>query len=64
MKKRVIDYWCNEDGNLVVLTEENEQYVLVNPWWQSISFGELEYGPTEECTIELSLRYCREVRDE
>jgi hypothetical protein len=56
-KVKVIDYWSNEDGDLVILTKDNKEYTLVNPWWKSISFGELDYGPTEECTIELSIRY-------
>ncbi len=34
-----------------------EQWVLRGMWPQSINFGELDYASSEECTIELTMRY-------
>lgn len=34
-----------------------EQWVLNHVWPQSINFGELDMSSSEECTIELTLRY-------
>ena len=34
-----------------------ERWVLGDVWPQAINFGELDYSSSEECTIELTLRY-------
>ncbi len=34
-----------------------EGWLLNNVWPQSVNFGELDMGSSEECTIELTLRY-------
>lgn len=34
-----------------------EGWLLKNVWPQSVNFGELDMGSSEECTIELTLRY-------
>lgn len=34
-----------------------EQWTLINCWPVSINFGDLDYSSSEECTIELNLRY-------
>ena len=34
-----------------------ETWTLYNCWPQSINFGDLDYSSSEECTIELTLRY-------
>lgn len=34
-----------------------EQWALGDCWPQSVNFGELDYGSSEECTIEVTLRY-------
>jgi len=34
-----------------------EEWVLKNVWPQAIQFGDLAYDSSEECTIELTLRY-------
>ena len=34
-----------------------EQWVLKDCWPQAVNFGELDYSSSEECTIEVTLRY-------
>ena len=34
-----------------------EEWVLNDAWPQAINFGELDYSSSEECTIEITLRY-------
>ena len=34
-----------------------EQWKLINCWPKSINFGDLDYSSSDECNIELSLRY-------
>lgn len=34
-----------------------EGWLLKNVWPQSVNFGELDMGSSEECTVELTLRY-------
>ncbi len=34
-----------------------EQWQLGNMWPQAINFGELDYSSSEECTVEVTLRY-------
>lgn len=34
-----------------------EQWTLGDCWPQSVNFGELDYSSSEECTIEVTLRY-------
>ena len=34
-----------------------EQWELINCWPKSINFGDLDYSSSDECNIELSLRY-------
>ena len=34
-----------------------EQWNLINCWPKSINFGDLDYSSSDECNIELSLRY-------
>lgn len=34
-----------------------EQWLLQDAWPQAVNFGELDYSSSEECTIEITLRY-------
>ena len=34
-----------------------EQWILQDAWPQAVNFGELDYSSSEECTIEITLRY-------
>ncbi len=34
-----------------------EQWVLADSWPTAVNFGELDYSSSEECTIEVTLRY-------
>ena len=34
-----------------------EQWTMEDAWPQAINFGELDYSSSEECTIEITLRY-------
>ena len=34
-----------------------EKWVLGDSWPQSVQFGELDYASSEECTVEVTLRY-------
>lgn len=36
-----------------------EEWTMEDMWPQAINFGELDYSSSEECTIELTLRYSR-----
>ena len=36
-----------------------EEWTLEDMWPQAINFGELDYSSSEECTIELTLRYSK-----
>ena len=38
-----------------------EEWTLWDMWPQAINFGELDYSSSEECNIELTLRYSRVV---
>jgi len=52
------DYQCY--GTLVLLDgcgEAIEQWNMDHVWPESIDFGDLDYSSSEECTIQLSLRY-------
>lgn len=40
-----------------------ETWHLCNSWPESVNWGELDYGGSEICTIEVSVRYDRAVRD-
>lgn len=57
MKQKLVDYWYNEDGDLVCLTEDGEKYIMKKPWLESVTFEGLDYSDTEVCTIEQTLRY-------
>ena len=57
---KLIAYWFeyeNDDVRLVMELEDGQHVRLLNPYWSSISFPEIECSATEDAVIEMTKRY-------